>query len=478
MARINHPRGRCALVLLLAIWVSGCAPKVDLTTLPDVPRVDVSGYQPAVRAQVEQARTQFEKQPANPAANGMLGKLYRVYRDFEAAEVLLRRARVLDPRNMEWTYLHGEALEQLADNQGALAAMNAVLAREPDDAPAQLRAARMRLALGDTQGAIAALETLVAAAPELGDAHVAYAQALTARGTAADAIAVWERAIEKFGSFKTAHYGLAQLYRRQGDTKRAADHLWLFEVVDTTDPPPLDPRLAQLFRLNQSDRAIVLAAQAVKRTGDKARTLALLEQALERNPQNLEARAALIMGYTEQSDFESALRHGQEGVRIDPHHAELGLALGRLELQQGELGSAITRLTNLVMRSPQHASGLAWLGRARLLRGDVAQAGVDLRAAIAVEPAHLAARRFYVAWLTAHATLAEAIAELGKLAETPARDVPLVLSSLAQMQVRAEQLDEAVKSLDRGVDIARLQQQERLVTKLVNQRQRLMMSKT
>ena len=205
MACTNQPVMRWAFALLSCLWLIGCGPGIDPASLPDVPTVDASTYQPAVRAQLERARFHFDKKPANADANGELGKLYRVYRDFDAAEVLLRRARALAPRRVDWAYLHGEVLEQLADNQGALEAMEAVLEREPNDAPAQLRAARMRLALGDVQGAIDALSTLVTSAPDLGDAYVAYAQALTVDGRSHEAVDVWSQAIERFGSFKAAH---------------------------------------------------------------------------------------------------------------------------------------------------------------------------------------------------------------------------------------------------------------------------------
>lgn len=464
---------RLTLVLLGCLWTLGCGPGVDPATLPAVPRVDISGYQPAVRAQLERALEHVDKKPASADANGELGKLYRVYRNLEAAEVLLRRARALAPRNVDWTYLHGEVLEQLADNQGALAAMDAVLAREPDNVPAQLRAARMRQALGDVQSAIARLSRLVTSAPDHGDVYTAYAQALMLDGKPQEAIRVWHDAIRQFGGYKTAHYSLAQLYRRQGDTERAAEHLWLFEVIGITDPPPVDSRLAQLFRLDQSDRALVRQAQAAKRAGDAARTVSLLEQAVALNPDNMEVRAALILAYTEQADFASAAAHGQAGSARDPHHAQLGLALGRMHLRQGKMDTAIEHLTNVVSRSPNHAAGLAWLGRVRMLRGDVAQAGADLRAAIAIEPGQKTARRFYAAWLGSHATPEQAIVELGGLAATPALDVPLILLARAQIQARAGSPGDAIKSLDRGVAIARLHKQERVVTKLVNQRQRL-----
>ena len=459
-----------ALFFVILLFACGCSPRVDEASLPSVPDVNIAGYQTAVRQQLEGARERFERKPLQAAANGNLAMLYRVYRNFDAAEALFARARTLAPRNADWAYYHGETLEQKAQNAEALAAIEAFLQREPDDVSGRLRAGRLHMLMNNSDEALARLEPLYAEAPQIGDVHVAYAQALTRVGRFDDAVAVWEQALEQHGNFKVGHYALAQLYRRRGDETRAQQQLWLFNTVPVEEPPAYDPRLARLFALNESDRALVLAAQAAKRKGDNVGALELLEQSLERAPANLETRASLVMGYAAESDFASAQRHIEEGLALDPKHVEFALAAARVRLQQGQLQAARAQLAELTQRSPKHADSRAWLARTMELGGANSEAGQTYADAFAIDPQNLATRRLYARWLLANRSPEAAAEVLQTMADTPARDEPVILSALAQVLAKLGRKQDALDALSRGIERAKWQEQSRLVARLENQR--------
>ncbi|MFK8014916.1 MAG: tetratricopeptide repeat protein [Gammaproteobacteria bacterium] len=450
-----------------------CGPSVDMATLPVVPDVNIEEFEPAVREQVRAAREQLAQRPDSASVNGELGMMYRTYRRFDAARALFVRARALAPREEKWIYYHGELLENIGDTPGALKAVEAFLERNADDVPATLRRARLQTELGDAADALASLEKLRAKYPELGDVHVTYAKALTRLERYTDAAEVWEEALERFGSFRVAHYALGQLLRRLGDSRGAEQQLWLFDVATVAEPPHYDPLMQALFALNKSDRVLVRSAQAAKRKGDAQGALALLEKAIARNPQNMETRAGLVSGYTVESDFANATRHARSGLEIEPEHAALNLAFGRLLLQQGKLVEATSRFKRVVQRSPKLAEAHAWLGRAREISGDATAAGEAYRQAIALDSSQRTARRFYAAWLSANATPAQARAGLSALTQTPSRDVPQLLSALATLQVRGGDREGALVSLDRAIELARLMAQSKTVSKLANQRARL-----
>ena len=69
---------RCGLAGVLADIVedSGLSVHVDEAALPVVPDVNIAGYQPSVREQVQMGRELFARKPLNAEPNGNL-KTYR-----------------------------------------------------------------------------------------------------------------------------------------------------------------------------------------------------------------------------------------------------------------------------------------------------------------------------------------------------------------------------------------------------------------
>ena len=457
--------GCAALLSLLA----ACQQPVDPTQLPSVPTVDTTNYQPAVRDQLDAARAGFDAAPLKAERNGQLAMLYRVYRRFDAAEALFARARVLAPRKLDWAYYHGESLEQLARYDDALAAFDAVAARDAADVAVRVRQARTMLALGRFEDVLSITQPLLRSHANLGDAHVLTAQALTRAGRIDDAIKAWQEALAQFGGFRVGHYGLSQLYRRQGRREDAERQLWLFETSRVEEPPAYDPRMVALFRLSVSDRSLVRAAQGAKARGEANEALDLLEQALQRHPANLETRVSLINGYAAEGRFDDAQRHVQAGLAQDPAHVELGLAVARLDLTQGRASAALERLESICERSPRHALARAWLGRVHDARGN-AEAGEHFARAVELDASQPDARRFYVNWLMRAATPAQAEAALAALSNVPSRDAPLTLLALAETRLKLGQRDAALAALDTGIERARWLGLTSQATRLSNRR--------
>ncbi|MEO1574537.1 MAG: tetratricopeptide repeat protein [Pseudomonadota bacterium] len=452
------------LLLTVALLLAACGPAVDPATLPDVPTVNTVNYQSGVRAQLDEAVAAFDAAPTSAKRNGHLGMLFRAYRDFDASTALFERASALAPRNLDWQYYYAESLEQQGRNDEALAAFQSVLTRAPSDVPSRLHAARMLLATGQVQEALTMALAAKEAQPRAGDAYVLVAEALTRAGRVDEAVMAWEEALSEFGGFRNGHYALAQLYRRVGRRTDAERQLWLFETTGRESPPAFDPRLVELFKLNVSDRALVRAAQAAKRRGEVEQALALLEQALERNPDNLETRASLVSGYTTQAQFDDAQRHADAGLAQDPDHVALGVAAARLALARGRSKDALAQLRQTVSRSPKHAEARAWLGRVHEIRGRKADAGRHYAAAVAIDPAQASARRLYMNWLVSNETPERVVDVLSSLVDTPSRDAPLAYLALAQGYARLGDRDAALAALDTGMERARwlgLSRQER-----------------
>lgn len=469
-------RSAAALVAVI-MCATGCGPQLDAQDLPALPKVDLSGYLPAVAQQLDAAREQVARKPTSADANGNLGMRYRVYRDYEAAELAFRRARMLAPRNVDWLYYHGEALEHVGRPDEALAAMVQVVAAEPDNLAARLRVAELQTRLGDLTRAEAALAALLDEAPNAADVHVAHAIVLERQGLPEEALAAYARSLELGGHFGRGHYASALLHRRLGNDAEANRHMMLFDLYRSVEIRRDDPRMRELLQLNQSDKPVVRAAQLAKARGDNTRALELLEIAIERNPANQETRAALMAGYAAAGNLARAEQHYVDGAALDPTHVELQFSLGRLRLTAGRTAEAIVLFEEVIQRAPQHRQARAWLGDALQLRGLTEQAGTQLRRAVDDDPRNLTARSHYAKWLLRYGNPTETIEQLRRLASIPVADAPIMHRTLAKALARSGDRDGALAALDDAIALARLQDNNKLVSALRNERGRLIYSK-
>jgi tetratricopeptide (TPR) repeat protein len=462
-----------ALVALSLILAAGCGPGLGPDDLPPLPDTETSGNLPGVARQLADARALVTRRPTQAKANGELGMLYRVYRDYESAEIAFRRARMLAPRNADWAYYHGESLEHVARLDEALAAMQKVLQLAPGDVPARLHMVELLTRSGDLEGADAAIASLLQDEPDEVGVHTAHAALLERQNRPEEALEEHARSLELGGHFGRAHYSSALLQRRLGDAAEADRHMMLFDRYRNVSYRRNDPRLRKLFALNQSDKPVVRAAQAAKARGDDARALALLEVAIERNPASQETRAALVAGYTASGKLAEAERHYVAGATRDPEHVELQFSLGRLRLANGRLAEAIAVFENVTRRSPQHPQARAWLGNALQLRGRTDEAGAQLRRAVDDDPKNPTARRYYAEWLLAHGDPAEAIEQLRRMAAIPSADGPVMYRTLSRVLARSGDRAGAIEALDVAIEQAQWQENRTLASSLYNDRGRL-----
>ena len=458
-------------IVFSGLWILyACGPSIPASDLPALPEVKVTGYLPIVAEQVLSAQANVARKPTSAKANGHLGMLYRIYRDFDAAQIAFRRARMLAPGNPDWIYFHGEVLEQQGQIDESQKAMRELLALEPKDPPARLRLARLLIQQGNHDEATEIMQSLLLEAPQNVAVHMAQASLFERRGDLSNALDSLGKALTLAGSFGEAHYSSALLHRRLGQVTDARRHMLLFNKYQSVSFPRNDPRLARLFKLNLSDKPIVKAAQIAKAKGDNPRAFALLEQAMQRNPSNMETRAALIQGYAATSDYAKAEEHYELGKKIDPDHVEFQYAFARLLIAQARLPQASIALSEITGKAPQHALARAWLGYVLQLRGQTTSAGTELQKAFETDPQNTTARGFYARWLLRFADPSNAVVQLEKIAAVDGADLPKIFSYLSKAKAKAGDGPGAISALDQAIELAELLNNRQALSSLRNER--------
>ncbi|MGB3424295.1 MAG: hypothetical protein WBF84_11975 [Castellaniella sp.] len=135
---------------------------------------------------------------------------------------------------------------------------------------------------------------------------------------------LWELALRQAGQSQRAQWVLWEM------TRRFPDHL------------PCRVELARLLADSPS-------------TEDQIQSQHLLQQVLRLDPEHLHAHSTLAQLAIRQSDWEAALNHARNGLRIDPHDDHCVLLLANAQARRnepGDLQTAIDELQRFVTRHP------------------------------------------------------------------------------------------------------------------------------
>jgi len=401
------PWGRVAAALALA----GAAALAGMTTQP-VPRLELSGMEPAVRQQIEAAyrsvaTAQTLPAPAAAASFGEAGQIFLLYSLSEAALPCFENATGLAPQDFRWAYFAGIAARLRGQLDRARDRLQRAMALQ-----SPLPAALVRL--GEVEILRADLEA----------ANRAYTAALAFPGTAA-----------------AAHFGLGRLALLRGDARLAAEH---FEATLAAQPTAsvVHSQLAIAYRrLGQLDKAAAQAAahgDGIVRFADP-----LMSQLDAANASNAN-RVTGALRALQEGRFAEAAEAFRQAAAIDPRDVRIWLGLGHAQESLGDAAGAERSFRQAVELEPENARARLKLGTLLAQRGERREGIEHLRAAVRLRPDYKDARF----------NLANALAQEGRLAEAAAECDALL--QLAPQDRDARALRDQLRA-----DLAEQQQQQK-----------------
>lgn len=370
--------GPCALVAatgrpsVLALLTLLCA---ETLAAEEVPRPDLVGAEPQVRAKIESSRDAVLARPRDAAAWGQYGMVLHAHRYSASAERAYLAAHALDERNFRWPYYLASL--DLGQPEQSVAWYARALDLRPGYAPGHVRLAealeglgrldeaarhfrraqeldaheplapfglgRIALALGELEVAIEELERAYALDPGIQSlvATLARARHRNGDGEIAQRLASEARA-------------LPRMTHHRDDVRAAVDDLavdqesYLRRARTYLDVGQLDRAQGEVEALLASHpgsaEAHVMAASIHDRRGEPDAAREEAARALELEPDALEARSLLASSAFKLRRFEQAEQEARRVLAASPDDLHMLLLVGMTAAQRGDAATLIAEL--------------------------------------------------------------------------------------------------------------------------------------
>ncbi len=433
--------------LVLAVAITACS-QVDVSSLPDVPRVRFDTFLPGVQTQLTAAYAAVDDKPASIEANGHLAMLLQTYKQFDAAGTMYARTRALDPATFKWTYLHAVVQGATGDPDAAIETLRHALTLTEDYPMAKIRLADHLAERGDTLEAARLFEDVIATAQPMSETYFSHGQFLLRNNQARQAIAAFREALRLGGNLGAAHYQLGLAHRALGERDEAAEQFALAKQHEGYSADSADRVLNQLLPLNLSDTPFVHRARVLAESGRFDEAQRFIEMALERNPDSVAAHASMIGMAARNQDFAAVDVHFKRAAELEPGNAKIYFNLGMARIAEARFVEATQAFKDAIERDDSDPNAHVQLAILRHKRGDVDSARAGLSSALALEPAHQTAN-----WLMGELSFeggdaAAAAAHLTRATAQAHALRPLMRALLAEAQLALGQTDAAVATIE------------------------------
>ena len=391
--------GRRLLVLLgtllcAALAVVGIYARRDKAPeLPPIPTVNLDGADPAVVKAVRFAREALEKTPQTATAWGQYAFVLDANGFSDAAHICYHAAASLDPRNPKWPYLQGYLYHHGPGGpEAALPYFELAASLSPPNSMAQVLRADMLLELGRLDEAAEEYRQVLAADKDNAFARLGLGKLALARQEYQDSLQYLAPIAENPLVQKQACAIRARVYDRLGNPAEAeGERRRLAELPEDRLRPDDD-----VIQVLQSQVGIHVYLQKVHELWEQQRLVEMrdvLQEAVHRYPDSVEAWASLGNVYGTMGDLVSAERAVRKTVELAPTSVERRLSLANVQIRQRRYHEATETLQKAIELNPKDGRAYFSLGECRQGLGDAAGAAEAYRQVLLRSPDHPLARQ-------------------------------------------------------------------------------------
>lgn len=347
------------LLALLCCWLRQPAEAGTLNCFlqnpPALPQISFDNFGPGIREQVRKAGEEANRNPNDAGAVGRLAMILQTYEEHDLAMIVYERARKLQPNEFRWSYLLATCQIALGKHTDAIKSLREALQKKSDYLPAHLKLADSLLAAGELSESRKLYEAILAKQPEAAPAHYGLGRVKAKSGDAA-AIENLRKACELAPTWGAAHYALALACRDAGDAAKATEHFRLyqqFKLVRPLLPLFTDPLLNSVAELNSGAADRLRRGVELEAEGKLEESIAEHKRALEISPQLMQAHVNLIQLYGRTRQPTKAEEHYRAAVAINPNQADSHYNFGVMLFEQKRFAEAAQAFQHAIEINPQ-----------------------------------------------------------------------------------------------------------------------------
>ena len=329
----------------------------------------VHNYEEA-RAILQMARREH---PKSVAALSALGSLEIEAESFDAAIEVLRAAITLAPQDVKLRNLLGSAELSKGDSAAALVEFEKVLAREPGDQLAHFSRAQIFADTDQNEKALADAEKVVAAMPAYLPGRALLAKILVRLKQCERAAEILRPAINPTALDTPSLFLLANAYECAGKRELAAHAREEFAAASQADRKHAEDET--------QSKHLVEQANELARQNKFSEALEILQQALEKNPQNGFAYSQQAKIYFSMRDEQKASEAIGKALALQPFQPDFLYVAGVIAAQAGKQDEALAAFEKVTQVNPKEADAYFEIGRIWLQRKERVKALAAFRKA-------------------------------------------------------------------------------------------------
>lgn len=370
-------------VALTAAWpVYSWYRALPLRELPDV---DLSRADPAVKTAIQNARSAVLASPRSGAAWGELAESLEAHTFHQEAQLCLAQAMQFDKSKFLWPYLRGDILNA-RDPQAAERCFRQAAALRPNLALPRLRLAEMLLEQRRLDEAAQEYQAAIRIEPESARAMFGLGQVAFALGDFAQARRWAEQSFARDSEHrKTAALLLRVVHQLKDqaaiDRQQAVLDAMPAREVDWDDP------FTDNVKLKRCDRAgLATMATDLLESGRLSEAASAFERLVAADPDNVQWHSLLALTLIRKQDFNRAADVLTKALARHSQSAELHFHRGVVHFRMEKWADAAGEFRRAVELKPDFRDARYNLSQALIKLGEKDRALVALREAVRIRP--------------------------------------------------------------------------------------------
>jgi tetratricopeptide (TPR) repeat protein len=307
-----------------------------------------------------------------------LGSLEIEAQSYDAAVEALRAAVALAPHDVKLRNLLGSACRSKGDSAAALAEFEKVLARDPANQLARYSRAEILADTDRNETALRDIEKVVAAKPDYLPARSLLAKILVRLKQCARAAEVLRPAVNPPVLETQSLFLLGNAYECTGQFELASGVREEFAAASRADRKRAEDETQSKHLVEQANE---LARQA-----RFSEALEVLEQALDKNPENGFAYSQRAKIYFSMKEVGQAREAIARALAIQPFQPDFLYVAGVVAAEEGKQDEALAAFEKVTQVNPKEADAYFEIGRIWIQRKDRVRGLASFRKAVALEP--------------------------------------------------------------------------------------------